>query len=268
MKSILKALFSRAPSANSNDTSQPSSRRSITPSPDVVYAIGDVHGCYDHLRQLEDLIFSDAATLEGSKLIIVLGDFVDRGPNSARVIDHLLCAPPEGIARICLSGNHERMMLQFLQDPRSATQWLNFGGRETLFSYGITPWNLEAASGSAKKLGQLLQSHVPAEHVSFLQNLPVLIQTPTHVFVHAGLRPGVPLPEQSETDILTIKPDLLDSAKDFEFKVVHGHTVVSQPQNLPNRINIDTGAYATGQLTAVRLINTGAPHFFQTRTDQ
>lgn len=267
MLSFLKNLFSQAPSGGASGTTFSSARQTLSPAPDVIYAIGDIHGCYDHLRQLEELVLEDAASIDGSKLMIILGDFVDRGPNSARVIDHLLAPPPEGFDRICLTGNHERMMLQYLHNPKSAAAWLDFGGRETLFSYGITPWSLDSATSSARKLQQLLQSHIPQEHIRFLHQLPVMVQTETHIFVHAGLRPGVPLSEQSDEDMLMIKSDFLDSSHDFEFMVVHGHSVVSQPQNLPNRINTDTGAYATGRLTAVRLTSNGEPQFLQTRAD-
>jgi serine/threonine protein phosphatase 1 len=265
MISFFRKLFPGKANGSANSTAASGLRLTIEPQPEVIYAIGDVHGCLDLLLQLEDVIRKDAATIDGEKWIIMLGDMVDRGPSSAQVIDHLLSSPPEGFKRVCLTGNHERMMVQFIEHPRSALRWLDFGGRETLMSYGIDARILENAGKSERKLKQILQSHIPEEHVNYLKHLPCMIQSMKYIFVHAGLRPGVPIAKQTENDILTIKADFLNDTTDYEFIVVHGHTPVEKPDIRPNRINVDTGAYAVGCLSAVRLEKNAPPTFLQAK---
>lgn len=260
---FLRKFFPATEQRSARKTAASGLRLMIEPPPEVIYAIGDVHGCYDLLLQLEDIIRKDAGSIDGEKWIIMLGDMVDRGPSSAQVLDHLLAPPPKGIKRVCLTGNHERMMAQFIENPRSALRWLEFGGRETLLSYGMNPRNLENAGKSERKLTQLLQSHIPEEHVNFLKRMPCVIQSTNHIFVHAGLRPGVPIAKQAENDILTIKADFINDTSDYGFIVVHGHTPVEKPDIRANRINVDTGAYATGCLSAVRLEKDAPPTFLQ-----
>ncbi len=226
---------------------------------DVIYAVGDVHGCIGLMRALEARIGEDAATLPGRKLLVMLGDYVDRGPDSAGVLDRLSAHPPAGIdRRICLMGNHERLMLDFLADPR-LDRWLGFGGAETLGSYGIDPEGF-ARLGARHRL-QALQSHIPGEHIQFLQSLPLIVETPYHVFVHAGLRAGVPVAAQAEADALWMRDDFAETYADSVQWVVHGHSPVPAPVVLGRRIAVDTGAYLTGRLSAVRLRPAEAPHF-------
>lgn len=216
----------------------------------VVYAIGDVHGCLDDLLVAEDMIFADGAAVPGEKLILYLGDVVDRGPRSAEVVDHLLSPAPEGFARLCLCGNHEEAMLSFLQRPTGNHPWLSMGGEPTLASYGLTRAML-FRNTSQNKLRDLLLEAIPPDHIQFLASLPVLVEGPGVVFVHAGIQPGVPLSEQSETDLLWIREPFLSVGPGFPILVVHGHT----PQELPTvgrlRIGIDTLG-ATGILTVAR----------------
>ncbi|WP_417679889.1 metallophosphoesterase family protein [Roseibium sp.] len=265
MISFLRKLFPGFENRSASTTAASGLRLTIEHPPEVIYAIGDVHGCYDLLLQLEGIIQKDSEAIDGEKWIILLGDMVDRGRSSAQVLDHLLAPPPKGFKRVCLTGNHERMMVQFIEHPRSALRWLDFGGRETLHSYGIDPRTLENAGKSERKLTQLLQSHIPEEHVNYLKQLPCMIQSTKYIFVHAGLKPGVPIAKQAENDILTIKADFLNDTTDYGFIVVHGHTPVEKPDIRPNRINVDTGAYAIGCLSAVRLEKNAPPTFLQAK---
>jgi serine/threonine protein phosphatase 1 len=222
--------------------------------PSVVYAIGDVHGCYDLLRQAETAIIEDAAKIEGDKLIIVLGDVVDRGPGSAQVIDHLTALPPAGFRRICISGNHEVMMRQFLAKPSPKANWLAFGGRETLESYGIASWKITAHRGNNSKLKQLLQSYIPDEHHAFLSGLPMAVRLPGTLFVHAGLRPDALTLTQSDDDSFDLRLEALHAlAINENCMVVHGHHAQEEVENSHNCLNLDTGAYATGRLSIARL---------------
>ena len=221
--------------------------------PAVVYAIGDVHGCLAQLRLLHQKILADAASIEGTKLIVSLGDYVDRGVDSAGVLDFLLSGVPEGFSRVCLAGNHEVMMLDHIAEPRSADRWLDYGGLETLISYGIDT-SAYIASGGRERTG-ILQSHIPSQHLEFLRKLPVMVRLPGAVLVHAGVRAGVPLEEQDEDDLLWIRGqdgDGQQGATDGPL-LIHGHTPTPEPRITGRNINIDTGAFATGILTAVRL---------------
>lgn len=219
--------------------------------PAVVYAIGDIHGCLAELRGLEQRIIADAAAIQGEKWLVYLGDLVDRGPDSVGVLDHLTARPPAGFRRICLAGNHEIMMLAFLANPGSNHDWLEFGGQETLASYGIDTsgfLNLRPRQRRA-----MLDSHIPEDHVRFLAELPFTLSLPGVVFVHAGLRADVPVDQQSEHDLLWIREEFFNAPPVTGRLVVHGHTPAGQAVILPGRICIDTGAFATGRLTAVRL---------------
>ncbi len=230
--------------------------------PSALYAIGDVHGCLDQLGRLEKRIIEDAGGIEGDKLIIMLGDYIDRGPSSAGVLDHLLRPLPEGFRRLCLVGNHERMLLGHFAKPSLQSDWLANGGEETLTSYGIAPDRYAAASTRLR--GQMLTSHIPQAHLDFLAALPALITAPGYVFAHAGIRPGVPLERQAEEDLLWMRHD---PTTDWSggLTLVHGHTVVPEPLVLPGRISVDTGCFATGVLTALRLVEGEEPRFLSVR---
>jgi serine/threonine protein phosphatase 1 len=229
--------------------------------PDTIYAIGDVHGCDDILGRLEDLIFEDTSKHDGTKWLIMLGDYVDRGPKSASVLQRLMTAPRADIDRVCLAGNHESVMLDFLRNPSRTHRWLELGGLETLRSYGIpaVPDNRDALKG-------LLQAHIPAEHVAFLESLPSMLSVPGYCFVHAGLKDGVALAQQQDSDLLWLRPATVGkTAARNDFVTVHGHTPVSKVEIAPGRINIDTGAYMSGVLTALRLSRGRAPAVLQCR---
>lgn len=232
--------------------------------PAVVYAIGDVHGCLDLLVRLESAIAEDAASFEGPKLLIMLGDYIDRGPDSAGVINHLIRPPPPGFERLCLAGNHEAMMLDFLSNPASRQLWLSTGGAETLYSYGLHAEELSALP--SKALRDRLAAHLPPEHADFLAKLSLTISLPGATFVHAGLRPGIALDQQSERNLLWSRP------KEFPEPsvglTVHGHTPATLPVIMPHRICVDTGAFATGILSAVRLVPGNAPAILASTLDK
>jgi len=219
----------------------------------VVYAIGDVHGCYKELLALEQKILLDALPFRGRKIIIMLGDYIDRGIQSARVLDHLIAPPPRGFLRACLAGNHEVAMLNYLDGHLSRELWLAAGGLETLFSYGLDPARLVDLYGSSEEVDQRIREAIPAGHVNFMRKLPVLICSRKFVFVHAGIRPGIDLAEQDEDDLLTIRSEFFEAAHLLDRWVVHGHTVVDTPRLEGRRLDIDTGAFQSGRLTAVRI---------------
>jgi serine/threonine protein phosphatase 1 len=218
----------------------------------IAYAIGDVHGCLQELLSLEQRIVADAGGFEGyRKLMILLGDYVDRGRNSAHVIDHLLKPPPRGFGRICLAGNHDICMLRYLEGSVPIEAWLALGGAATLYSYGIDPAHIGKLYGT--EADTYMRQAIPSRHREFLRQLPVLAYTSEIVFVHAGVRPGIPLSEQTEADLTTIRDDFLDHADRLDRWVVHGHTRTDFPRTTGRRLGIDTGAFETGRLTALRL---------------
>lgn len=220
----------------------------------VIYAIGDVHGCHDELRALEQKIQLDAQQFRGRKIIIMLGDYVDRGPQSRRVIEHLMAPPPKGFLRVSLAGNHEVAMLAYLDGYLSREPWLRVGGRETLFSYGVDPERLAALYGSSDEVDARIRSAIPAAHVAFMRTLPVMICSDNFVFVHAGIRPGIALEAQDEADLLNIREEFFRAVHRLDRWVVHGHTIVDVPKLDGRRLDIDTGAFQTGRLTAVRIV--------------
>lgn len=229
--------------------------------PAAIYAVGDVHGCLAEMRALEGQIVEDGSAIDGEKWIVYLGDYIDRGPASAGVLDHLTARAPAGFRRICLVGNHEVMALEFFRNPRPRADWLAFGGQETLASYGLS---LSALSTSLRANQALLQSHIPSEHIAFLEDLPLSLSVPGYAFVHAGIRPGVPLESQQEDDLLWIREVFHEAPALPGLRIVHGHTPAAAPVLADARICLDTGAFATGILTAARLTPDGAIRIFNT----
>lgn len=219
----------------------------------IVYAMGDVHGCLDALLALERRIADDAVALPGRKLLVMLGDYVDRGPASAQVLDHLVAPPPPGFHRICLAGNHEVAMLDYLEGRIDLRSWLLMGAGPTLLSYGIDHDRLRQMHGNRRSIDNAVRDAIPAEHVAFLRTLPVLVESRRYVFVHAGIRPGVPMREQDENDLVLIRAPFFDNADRLTRYVVHGHTPVKQAGREGMRVNLDSGAYFSGQLTALRI---------------
>lgn len=212
-----------------------------------VYAIGDVHGCLERLAVLHEQIAEDLQTRPvDSAILIHLGDYVDRGPESAQVVEWLLAGPPVPAENVInLMGNHEQMMLAALAsgDESAASHWLTNGGADSLLSWGVS------RSTPSKEWA----THIPREHLIFLRDLSVNHQVGPYLFVHAGIRPGVALDKQTRQDMLWIREPFLSSKADLGMVVVHGHTPRHEPTVKHNRIGIDTGAVLGGALTCVVL---------------
>jgi serine/threonine protein phosphatase 1 len=221
-----------------------------------IYAIGDVHGRIDLLDQVFLKIDADLARRPVPRARqIILGDYVDRGPHSKGVINRLI-ERGQTNELICLKGNHESCVLEFLRNPSSLLQWRALGGFETLRSYGVTglpPAEATAPYSECEKLAEEFARMLPASHWEFFSRLKLSFVCGDFFFVHAGVRPGVPLALQAEEDLLWIRDDFLLYEQDYGKVIVHGHTPVPELEILLNRINIDTGAYATGRLTCIVL---------------
>ena len=220
-----------------------------------LYAIGDIHGHLGLLKAAHDLIADDMAA-HGTGQVIHVGDLVDRGPDSRGVIDHLMQGQDQGQDWVVLEGNHDRMFTRFLKDPteqepglRADLGWLHpkLGGPATLASYGVA----KAADRPIPKVHADAVAAVPQSHRDYLTTLPVMHRAGDCVFVHAGLRPGVPLDQQTETDLLWIRDAFLIEATSFGPLVVHGHTAIDHATHYGNRINIDSSAAYGGPLSAV-----------------
>jgi serine/threonine protein phosphatase 1 len=215
-----------------------------------IYATGDVHGRVDLLDHVLALIDADLNGRPVRQAIqVFLGDYIDRGPASREVVERLI-RRGRCHEMIFLKGNHETYILEFLQNPEILDQWRQLGGLETLMSYGLRP-STPSGPTAGIDLAEALSSSVPKDHLQFLETLQSSFSCGDFFFVHAGVRPGTPLAQQSEDDLLSIRDDFLRSKADFGKIVVHGHTPVQVPDIRPNRINIDTGAYATGRLTCL-----------------
>jgi len=215
-----------------------------------LYAIGDVHGRADLLKQTFSRIDADLKRdPPANSLEILVGDYIDRGPQSRQVIDYLI-ARSQHHRMVLLRGNHETYVEGFLRNPRILDEWRPLGALETLMSYGLKP-KINTSAAEKEELAQELAIALPAVHRKFLASLKTSFTCGDFMFVHAGVRPGIPLAQQREEDMLWIREDFLLCEDDFGKIVVHGHTPVREPEFHPNRINIDTGAYATGKLTCL-----------------
>lgn len=217
-----------------------------------VYAIGDIHGCDQHFAALlQKIEADDSARAPKRTILVLLGDFVDRGPHSAAVLDRAIALSQAGNVR-SLAGNHEEVFLLACEGNLSALKmFARIGGRETALSYGMSEPCYESADYD--ELGILLQQHVPPAHVDFLRSLENVVEIGDYAFVHAGIRPGVPLSEQKLSDLRWIRGDFLRHGDVHEKFVIHGHTITEDVDHQPNRLGIDTGAYDSGRLTAVGL---------------
>lgn len=228
-----------------------------------VYAIGDIHGRADLLERMEALIASDAAGAPDRRVIVFLGDYIDRGLESAQVIDRLidrlidpLAGSGAGFEHVFLCGNHEDAMLGFLDDAAKGPLWLANGGDAALYSYGVRIKTLLPYAERLAAVQAELRAKVPPAHLDFLRGLKRLHIEGDYLFVHAGVRPGVAIDAQSAEDLIWIREPFLSTRADFGKVVVHGHTINANheaPEICANRIGIDTGAYATGKLTCLVL---------------
>jgi serine/threonine protein phosphatase 1 len=218
-----------------------------------LYAIGDIHGRLDLLDRLIDEIDRDAKEHGANSLTVTLGDYIDRGPDSRGVLDRLLSNPFPG-DYVALKGNHEALLQAFLENPATGAQWRHLGGLETLRSFGILVGPLMRGQNYDQAAEQLRAALSP-EHRKFLASLKTSLTVGRYFLCHAGIRPGVSLERQSEEDLLWIRDEFLNSTMDFGKIVVHGHTPTAKQQVLANRINLDTGAFASGRLTCAVLEN-------------
>ena len=251
---------------------EPSIRRSEwsaapgqVPEDERVYAIGDIHGRLDLLQMLVEAIGEEQRSLPPARpTLVFVGDYVDRGPDSFGVIDWLLERPLPDFERVHLRGNHEDWFESFLTDIAVGPSWLYCGGAATLASYGLRAAVGEDDPMRLRVLQADLGATIPDSHRAFLRALEPCREIGGYLFVHAGIRPGVPLAEQSTDDFYWIRDTFLLSNADHGHVVVHGHTIANEAQVCPNRIGIDTGAFATNVLTCLvleadryRLIQTG-----------
>ena len=222
-----------------------------------IYAIGDVHGSNHLLTRLLMAIGADVQSRPAKHVtLIYVGDYIDRGLGVREVIDMVRHVPAFANEVIRLKGNHEVMLDQFLAEPEFARDWRHYGGIETLAAYGVDIRKVQLGRDFASARDQLVAA-MPPEHVRFFSDLQPAAVIGDYFFCHAGVRPDVPLDEQVEADLLWIREPFLTSEADFGKMVVHGHSPCEQPEVRGNRINVDTGAYATGRLTAVRIESDG-----------
>jgi serine/threonine protein phosphatase 1 len=229
----------------------------------LAYAIGDIHGRDDLFALLIDQIIADAAEHRAHfvqpPLLVMLGDYIDRGRQSPQVLDRLLALrrAAEFETRF-LCGNHEEAMLDFIDGRNSGRGWARFGGRNTMESYGVRPPLSENDHDGWAAAREAFIVAVPETHVALLRGMELYLVCGELLFVHAGVRLGVALEAQKREDLLGIRNDFLEAEEEFDYFVVHGHTPVEQCDLRPRRLNLDTGAYMTGLLSAARFTG-GAP---------
>ena len=225
--------------------------------PRLIYAIGDVHGRDDLLARLLDDIRADLANPGRSfaqrPLLVLLGDYIDRGRQSHQVLDRLIALreSPDFETHVLL-GNHEAALLDFIDGKASGRGWARFGGRATMESYGVAAPLRDDDDAGWDDARRALIAAIPPEHLRLLRGMELYWIEQDLLFVHAGIRPGIALDQQSREDLLGIRGNFLDSTEPYSHLIVHGHTPVEQPDARPNRLNLDTGAYMTGRLSAAR----------------
>lgn len=236
----------------------------------LVYGVGDIHGRYDLLKSMLAQVAADSVERAHGRrpMLVFCGDYIDRGPQSAEVIEALVWLKARGEVEVhALKGNHEQGLLKFIEEPLNGAPWLRNGGVQTLESYGVQlPASGEAEVDYVAVRDELLRK-MPASHLRFLETLELMLEVGDFVFVHAGVRPGAPLAEQTERDLLWIREAFLEAPDPHEKIVVHGHSWFEpRPQVRGNRMGIDTGAYMTGVLTAIRVDDDG-PGFLHTGSE-
>ena len=227
-----------------------------TPEGTVIYAIGDIHGRDDLLAALLEGVRRDAGQRPARRrLLVFLGDYISRGPGSRAVVERVMATAWPGFEVVALKGNHEDLLLRFLDgDLAAGALWLDYGGAQALRAYGVAPeGGARGDEAGAQRLRRELAGALPAHHLEFFRRLRLDHREGDYYFVHAGIRPGVPPEGQSDADRLWIRSEFTDSLADHGVVVVHGHCIAPMPQVRHNRIGIDTGAYASGHLTCAVL---------------
>ncbi len=219
------------------------------------YVVGDIHGRLDLLDELLEKIHADLERRPPDKAVLVfVGDLIDRGPSSAQVVERLRTYHHPGVRPVFILGNHEEVLLRILGgDSELITKWRWFGGTQCLDSYGVDVARLASLDGAAA-LAEV-RAAIPSAHVKFLDSFIDSCRFGDYLFVHAGIRPGVELPAQLQSDLRWIREEFLFDDSDHGFVVVHGHTISEEVEERPNRIGIDTGAYRSGVLTALAIEN-------------
>ena len=246
IKGMFARLFSGAAGAGAGARKVPEGTR--------VYVVGDIHGRADLLEKLHGQILEDAkAFVSGRTVVVYLGDYVDRGLQSRAVIDLLLDAPLAGFEAVHLKGNHEQFLLEFLADASIGLDWLFNGGDATLYSYKVGRTGAWSSDEGLRRLQADFRANLPERHLQFFRSLGLSHVEGDYLFVHAGVKPGVPLEQQKEYDLLWIREEFLYAQADYGRVVVHGHTIAPGPEVKANRIGIDTGAFASGKLTCLVL---------------
>ena len=225
------------------------------PDGQLIYAIGDLHGMYGLAKAMVDHLLEDARQFSDAKPhLVVLGDYVDKGDQSDAVISLLIeLSQRSDITTTFIKGNHEDALLTFLDNAEFGPQWMAYGGGPTLQSYGVSPPGNRATGELWEEVAQKFKAVLPAEHVAFLQSLPTSWALGGYFFVHAGIRPGRSLENQEDGDLMWIRRQFLDDRRKLPAVIVHGHSPDLEAYCDHRRIGIDTGAYATGKLTAARL---------------
>ncbi|RCH54039.1 serine/threonine protein phosphatase [Mucilaginibacter hurinus] len=224
----------------------------------VIYAIGDIHGQLELLLKMEEQVKSDIeVTKPAHPVVCYLGDYIDRGPHSAGVIEYLQTAThKDGITRVFLKGNHEDRLIDFMADPEPyGASMLKYGGLELIQSYGL--FVTEERDYNWHQLKDEFEKAIPASHHAFLRNLRPVFKWRNYLFVHAGLNPENPPEAQQTRDLMWIRDPFLESNKNWGFRVVHGHVIVPEPEFKPNRIDIDTGAFKNGVLSCLVVSENG-----------
>ena len=217
------------------------------------YVVGDVHGRLDLLDELLEKIHADIDERDECDILLVfVGDLIDRGPSSAQVVERLRTYQHPGVRTIFLLGNHEEVLLRILAGDASLIRnWMTFGGAECFRSYGGDPKSLTGLSDEDSVA--MIRRAIPAQHVEFLERFIDTCRFGDYLFVHAGIRPGIILEEQRQSDLRWIREPFLLDDTDHGYVVVHGHTIAHEVEERPNRIGVDTGAFATGVLSALAI---------------
>ncbi len=220
-----------------------------------IYCIGDIHGRDDLLQQLHKKILEHAKQYTGTKTIIYLGDYIDRGEHSKLVIESLISKPLPNFQSIYLRGNHEQTLLDFLIEPEVGRSWFNYGGLQTLVSYGVRYSKIPTSKQDLQQLQNELRERISPEHINFMENTRLFYIAGSYYFVHAGVNPRITLDKQTPDEQLWIRDAFIQHTKPFEKIIVHGHTITNEPDFQPNRIGLDTGAYISGKLSCLVLEN-------------
>lgn len=217
------------------------------------YVVGDIHGCLDLLEDLLAKIYAELQHRPADKAFLVfVGDLIDRGPYSAQVVERLRSYRRTGVEPIFILGNHEEVLLKIIRGDTSLVEsWLEFGGLQCLQSYGVDVRRI--LGKSADELVDFVRSAVPAAHVEFLESFIDSWRFGDYLIVHAGIRPGVAVEDQRQSDLRWIRAPFLKDDRDHGFVVVHGHSISERVEERSNRIGIDTGAFRTGILTALAI---------------